>query len=288
MDWNCAVMKQLFVSDKVEIKGYKFENCDGRIVLREVPNTNNIVIPSCVSGVENNWLRKCDKVRHLKVSGGKGLKSCSGMFGNLQNLISLDLTEFDCSNSTDMTLMFYKCEKLKRIKFGDIDTSNVIYFTETFKYCSSLEELDISMFDMSSAKVIKYMFASCFRLRKIKLCDMSTDTLQNMIGAFEYCVSLKEVNTEVIRGTNVTMCGYMFYGCLEIESIDLRNFNPLALDEFIGVFLNCSHLKSVRLDSLEVGNAKLKGVFSGCDELKDVVTNNDRLKTEFLDSRKEL
>ena len=64
---------------------------------------------------------------------------------------SLDLSNFNTSNITDMSFMFNKCSKLKEIKgLNYFKTSNVTIIRGMFNKCSQLESLDLSNFNTSN------------------------------------------------------------------------------------------------------------------------------------------
>ena len=59
------------------------------------------------------------------------------MFNECPELISLDLSNFDSSNVTNISFMFNNCIKLKEIKgLNNFNTSNVIYIYD--KHVSKL------------------------------------------------------------------------------------------------------------------------------------------------------
>ena len=71
-----------------------------------------------------------------------------GFFHDCSNVISLDFTNFDTSNVTDMSFMFNKCHKLKEIKgINKFITNKVKNMKAMFGKCYELEYLDLSNFD---------------------------------------------------------------------------------------------------------------------------------------------
>ena len=53
------------------------------------------------------------------------IKSCYNMFYNLQNLLTVDLTNFDSSQVTDVKSFFAGCTSLKSINFKNFDTRKI-------------------------------------------------------------------------------------------------------------------------------------------------------------------
>ena len=69
-------------------------------------------------------------------------------------ITSLNLSNFNTSNVTDMRYMFNNCKNLVELDLSNFDTSNVIDMQGMFHGCSSLTKLDIRNFDFS--KVTNY------------------------------------------------------------------------------------------------------------------------------------
>ena len=53
------------------------------------------------------------------------ISSCDGMFYGLKNIIEIDLSDFDASNSKTMSWMFFGCSNLEKIEFGNINTPSL-------------------------------------------------------------------------------------------------------------------------------------------------------------------
>ena len=75
--------------------------------------------------------------------------SCQNMFKDLDNIIEIDLSNFDTSKVTNMAFMFLNCIRLKKIYLWNINTSLVTSMFGMFKNCSSLISIDLSYFDTS-------------------------------------------------------------------------------------------------------------------------------------------
>jgi surface protein len=143
---------------------------------------------------------------------GQATVTCDGnitdmsyMF-NLTHLTSLDLSNFDSSNVTNMRSMFEDCRNLTSIDLSNFDTSNVGNTYAMFSGCRSLTTLDLTSFDTSKVINMSYMFYNCPRLTTIKgVIDMkSCEYYGNM---FTNCNKLRGVkiknppfNFEIISG----------------------------------------------------------------------------------------
>ena len=73
----------------------------------------------------------------------------------------IDISDWDVSNVTDMSYMFFACEELKSV--GDIsswDVSKVINMSYMFAFCKKFNQ-DISNWDVSKVKFKIDMFDKC-------------------------------------------------------------------------------------------------------------------------------
>ena len=144
----------------------------------------------------------------IKVIGGSGLESTREMFKECKAK-SLDLSNFDTSNVTDMYFMFYRCQA-KSINFSSFDTSKVTDMGGMFARCQA-KSLDLSSFDTSKVTDMYAMFMNC-RADSINLSSFNT--------------------------SNVTDMQYMFYRC-ETEFLDISSFDTSKVTNMEGMFTGC-------------------------------------------------
>ena len=91
------------------------------------------------------------------------------MFSELENLIELDLSNFNTSNVTNMYAMFWNCLKLEYLNVCSFDTSNVTDMAQMFNHCQSLTELDLTSFDTSNVTNYKTIFNDTPKIAEIKV-----------------------------------------------------------------------------------------------------------------------
>ena len=116
-----------------------------------------------------------DEVKYLHYIGnGKNLRnpegniSCYRMFSYYEGQ-TLDLSNFDTSNVTDMNHMFTACKFTVKFTLGDkFDTSNVTDMSGMFYECIFPEGFSLSdKFDTSNVTDIGHMFRNCSKNFKI-------------------------------------------------------------------------------------------------------------------------
>ncbi len=71
-----------------------------------------------------------------------------------------------------------------------------------------------------------------------------------------------------LDSSNVTNMGRMFYGCSNLTSLDLSNFNTNNVTNMYSMFEGCSSLTSLDLSPLNTTNVtNMSNMFSGCSSL---------------------
>ena len=108
------------------------------------------------------------------------INSCDYMFLSLDNMIEIDLSNFNSSKCTSMFSMFKDCSNLEKINFGKYNTISVENMEFMFYGCSKLTSLDLSNFDCSKVTSMSYMFKACSSLEKIIFGNMDTFSLVNV------------------------------------------------------------------------------------------------------------
>ena len=108
-----------------------------------------------------------------------------GMFYECVKLTSLDLSGWNVSNVTDMSIMFDGCSGLTSLDLSGWNVSKLKCKIHIFARCSSLQTLDISGWDLTDDCNAE-MFVGCKSLRTIYMrnCPIFTifsieDSLKN-------------------------------------------------------------------------------------------------------------
>ena len=116
----------------------------------------------------------------------------SCMFKGCSALESLNLTNFNTENVTDMSWMFYGCSALESLNLTNFNTAKVTHMIHMFYGCSALKSLDLTNFNTAKVEYINDMFSGCSALTTIYVSD-------------------KFVTTKVINGSD------MFTGCEKLK-----------------------------------------------------------------------
>lgn len=188
-------------------------NIAGIVGTLESGGGNDFEINDC-SYLFNNGARMDIFDKILKLC--KNVISTSYMFGGSNaNYETLDLSNFDTSNVTDMSYMFYYNGKLKNANLSNFDTSKVKNMSYMFSY-SGLQSLDLSSFDMSSVTSITYMFQTCQSLTSLILGNFDTSKINSMTGTFYYLSKLKDLQEIDLSGCRDVL--NIMKGCSSLEN----------------------------------------------------------------------
>ena len=89
--------------------------------------------------------------------------------------------------------MFFNCSGLTSLDVSNFDTSNVTNMGGMFNGCRGLESLNVSNFDTSNVTDMGYMFDQCIRLTSIDLSGSETTKLTSIANMFRECYELKDL-----------------------------------------------------------------------------------------------
>ena len=123
-------------------------------------------------------------------------RSCEGMFLKFA-AESIDLSNANTEEVTNMTAMFSQCQKLTELNITNFNTEKVKYMSSMFNKCKALENVDLSSFSTPNLSYVDYMFNYC---EKLKVLDLSSFDMSNVSKSgfgymFQYCSNLKTIYT---------------------------------------------------------------------------------------------
>lgn len=149
----------------------------------------------------------------VRVLGGNttGVTNMTGLFYDCEKLV--DVALFDTSTVTNMRSMFYTCRKLTTIPA--FDTRNVTSFRSFLGMYQSISSItSVPLLNTSSATDTGQMFEGCRKLTSVPLLDLSNVT--QMDAMFSDCRSLASIpDFDISSATNMK---WMFRWCYGVES----------------------------------------------------------------------
>ena len=113
-------------------------------------------------------------------------------FANLTQLETITGLEYlNTVNVTDMSFLFYGCEKLTSLDLSHFNTANVTNMSSMFDGCTGLTSLDVTNFNTANVTNMRYMFSGCYKLKEIYISSkFVTDTVKSSEDMFLGCNSL--------------------------------------------------------------------------------------------------
>ena len=193
------------------------------------------------------WYSQRASVKSVVVKSGVSATTCSGMFNDMTNCTTMDLSGLDTSNVTNMSNMFYGCSKLTSLDISGFDTSNVKNMYSMFNNCYSLTSLDVSGFNTNKVTSMGGMFYRCSSLTSLDISNFNTSNVTNMSGMFGSCSSLASLDVSGFNTENVTKMDSMFSECKALTSLDLSNFDTSNVTNMGQMFSSCQKLNTVKL-----------------------------------------
>ena len=173
---------------------------------------------------------------------------CSDMFSFIY-ANSIDLSNADTSNVTNMSSMFLDCVSLVSVDLNGLDTSNVTNMSDMFGFCNNLEYLDLNGLDTSSVTNMSDMFGFCNNLEYLDLNGLDTSSVTNMSYMFSSCKNLESLDISSFDTSNVTNMSDMFCDCNSLEALDISSFDTSNVTNMSDMFSNCYRLKKIIVSS---------------------------------------
>ena len=176
------------------------------------------------------WFNSTDKTAYYYAETEKVYlnNDSRGTFYLADNLTTLDLSNFDTSQVTDMSYMF-----------DDAD---------------NLTTLDLSNFDTSKVTNMDHMFSNTYNLTTLDLSNFNTSKVTNMDSMF-FTSGLTSLNLSSFNTSKVTDMSYMFYDMRNLTSLDLSNFDTSKVTNMNSMFyLDNKYISEDKLETIYVNN----------------------------------
>ncbi|RRK10229.1 DUF5011 domain-containing protein [Lactiplantibacillus garii] len=226
-----------------------------------------------------------------------GVLDMHGMFRNVNQMTSLDISQLDTSKVTDMSFMFAGMIALTEINLSPLKTDKVTNMAGMFMNDWALTNLNVSDFNTSQVVNMSQMFLNMTSLTSLNVSSSSFDTSQvvDMSTMFAGMPGLRELDVSSLITTNVKNMMGMFMGDAGIGSLDLTNFHTPNLTDANAMFFLMPNLTDLNLTHFNQKNSrinywdglgvplKLNGMFSLDKALGNYLVDVGTLTPEILD-----
>ena len=174
----------------------------------------------------------------------------------IKNILELDLSNFDTSQVTDMSGMFYGKPNLATLNLSNFDTSKVINMGSMFSSMFNLTTLNLSSFNTANVTDMSAMFAGLPNLATLDLSRFDTSNVTDMRGMFYEASNLSVLDLSNFNTSKVTNMEAMFYNMVSLTLLDLSSFNTPEVTKMSNMF-------------------SLSDVYKPNDKLEKIFVNND-------------
>ena len=97
----------------------------------------------------------------------------------------------------------------------------------------------------------------------------------NMTYMFRGCNNLTSLDLRNLNTNNVTNMMYIFYNCSRLESLNISNFNTSKVTSMSNMFDSCDALTSLDLSNFNTSKVtSMYRMFYGCGHLKNIICPN--------------
>ena len=133
---------------------------------------------------------------------------------DLKNVIKV------CSGASNMSNMFSNSNVLPgTLDLSELDTSNVTNMAGMFSGCSKLESVIFGTYDTQKNTNIQYMFQNCYKLINVDWGGINTSNVTTANGVFYNCRELTSIDISNIDSSNFTMDALFFQGCTNLTKV---------------------------------------------------------------------
>lgn len=250
--------KNVTVRNSYEIGGVKYKTRVGELLF-------------CMSSYYKKDVKEGEKSTIENITFEKNIilpSSMKHMFIQQYKLKTVNMSNLDTSNVTDMGAMFDDCSSLQSISFKGLNLSKVKNMCAILEGCRALKSVDFTGVNTKSLTDMSFMFNDCRNLKEIDMTSFNTDKVTGMYYMFQYCISLKNVKLQSFNTRNVTEMQSMFSECKSLQALDLSNFNIEKVMNIQCMFYGCRELKNIYVNASwntdHIGNYEKIGLFDGC------------------------
>ena len=134
-----------------------------------LPNKIQINDGNEITDITNSVQTLPLEINKIKMIWDDPLIYAQNMFMEMENLIDIDLSNFNFSSVINMGYFFHGCTSLQSVNMSNANSENVINMQNLFAYCSSLRSVNLTNFKTSSANLMKNMFLGCSKLEYLDL-----------------------------------------------------------------------------------------------------------------------
>jgi len=234
-------------NDKMVLENYKGKAEDltvpGRVTVDGKPYS--------VTAVAGAWNEDAKNLKSIQFGEGfVAPEDCSGMFWEMKNLETLDVSKWDTSHVTNTKYMFASCFALKNLDVSNFDMSNVVDMNGMFFECKSLAKIPVENWNVTKVEDMSFLFYKCEMVKKLDLHLWNTQSVKNLSDMFGRCYNVQSINLKGWNTSKVTSIAGLCSCDDSLESIDMSTCDLSKCkrdkEEDVAIFLRCGSLKTLK------------------------------------------
>ena len=248
---------------------------DARISNIQITNFGSILLSNSGNQFHNlNYLTSVTTSSSPTILTGT---TVTNMFNSCIQLTTLDLSNWDTSGITDMSLLFYNCQTIASINVSNWNTSNVTTMNDMFFTCPVLETINgLSGWNVANVTNMSNMFTQCYLLSSLDdVSGWNVSNVTNMSGMFSVLSAITSLDLSTWNVSKVTNMSAMFNGSSGLTSIgNVSGWNVSNVTNLSDMF-STSGITSLNVSNWNVSNCIIMlGLFHGCSGLTSLDLSN--------------
>ena len=175
-----------------------------------------------------------------------GAMTAVGLFG-YSKLTTIDLSDYNLYDVSNVSNMFYHCDDLTSIAFWD-DWSKITEAGSICAYCESLQSVTLNIDNAPKLRGIDLMFYHCSNLRTANVTIANTNVLVTAGSVFEHCTNMETCTFRVTPQRKLMGMSNLFGSCRSLREIDMSwytDFSPLLESGLDELFRDCVSLRRI-------------------------------------------
>ena len=200
------------------------------------------------------------------------------------------------SNTLNVTVTIIKMGKNYKIEIEGKDKVYILRYDGTIKQSDKIEKMAVTSvygkLDNENDKILHLKATSVGEYEEIRKnsnniydINISYSGIEGIIIdepiaptaiTFKDCAELIEIeNIEDLHTENMISMGNMFYGCKNMESLDVSKFNTENITNLSGMFLSCEKLATLDLSNFDTNKVlNMSGMFRNCKKIEELDLSN--------------
>ena len=212
-------------------------------------------------------------------SSSDGFKS---MFDGCKNATTIDVTNFNTANVTDISYMFNGCEAVTGLNLSGWNPANFTRLDHAFCNMNALVNIDFgsNWSNLTKVTTMASAFDGCILLSNdFSKFKVTGSSLTDMSCAFRNCFTLSSVDLSGWNVSKVTTMSEMFsmynpydaIGSSSLTSVNTDGWNTGSLTDMSSIFRSCTALETIDISGWNLSKVTtLAYSFAGATSLTKV------------------